>query len=212
MAAQGGRTVVLAEVSYGESQLCIVFPVVIGKEAMALVKAAAPWKIPSGIAGKIEDVPFNIESCLECVTRCVLSTLSFSPGTRFAPVSLIFAPGINRIMNLRIREDVTNAMSLRTEMRRRISSSSTMYNSLHINLGLRARFSLSRSWRGSKSSNRSLICSGNSRYGGGSGIDAPCGDLALMTRSANLVAFVPEFNVGGCRKTKYRPHEYFLGP
>jgi hypothetical protein len=84
---------------------------------MALVKAAAPWKIPSGIAGKIGDVPFNIESCLECVTRCILSSLSLFPGTRFVPFSLIFAPGINRIMNLRIREDVTNAMSLRTEIR-----------------------------------------------------------------------------------------------
>ncbi|KAJ7909978.1 hypothetical protein B0H13DRAFT_2329786 [Mycena leptocephala] len=64
IAAQGGCTVVLAE-------------------AMALAKAAAPWKIPSGIAGKIGDVPFNIESCLEIM-----------------------------------REDVTNAMSLRAEMRR----------------------------------------------------------------------------------------------
>jgi hypothetical protein len=68
----GGQSVGLVEFASGENRQGFIVPIFIGREAMDLVRASAPWKIPSGIAGEVSEVPFNIETCMEYVATTLL--------------------------------------------------------------------------------------------------------------------------------------------
>ncbi|KAJ7449252.1 hypothetical protein FB451DRAFT_754747 [Mycena latifolia] len=59
------QSVGLVEFASGENRQCLIAPIFIEREAMDLVRASAPWKIPSGITGKVADVPFNLDTCME---------------------------------------------------------------------------------------------------------------------------------------------------
>ncbi|KAJ7476206.1 hypothetical protein FB451DRAFT_1246168 [Mycena latifolia] len=59
------QSVGLVEFGTGDNGQCLTFPILIGGDAMDLVRASAPWKIPSGIKGEVADVPFSIETCME---------------------------------------------------------------------------------------------------------------------------------------------------
>jgi hypothetical protein len=62
----------LVEFASGENRQGFIVPIFIGREAMDLVRASAPWKIPPGIAGEVSEVPFNIETCMEYVATTLL--------------------------------------------------------------------------------------------------------------------------------------------
>jgi hypothetical protein len=61
----------LMEFGNGASQQSITCTVHITQAAMDLVRESPPWVMTSAITGRSTEAPFNIETCMEYVARCL---------------------------------------------------------------------------------------------------------------------------------------------
>ncbi|KAJ7165506.1 hypothetical protein C8R43DRAFT_946192 [Mycena crocata] len=58
---------VLIEIAHGENRQAASCPLLIGKEAMDLVRPSVPLKVVSGTTREVIDLPFSIDTCLEYI-------------------------------------------------------------------------------------------------------------------------------------------------
>lgn len=68
----GHRDTSIGLVEFGNagSEQTIMSPIHIGAAVLEFVRTAVPWDRTSAVTGEITKVPFNLESCLECVQHC----------------------------------------------------------------------------------------------------------------------------------------------